>query len=563
VGREVVLYRLLPVLAVFVSSSTQAQSLNEGFEGGSIPSSWTVINNNADAETWETQQGDAHSGNWAACLLADNNSTPKTDDWLITPQVMVEANDTFSFWIKGTGLSACRMGFKVHVSTTTPQVSSFIETLDIQETIPETYTHHSYPLSSYSSQEIYVAIQSTHPTGITCIPPPGLLIDDVGGPDTCWHYDDMAVLSIDEPLDESQLQADTVQSIEVVVRNRGLNTQWNVPVILELTDSSGPVYGDTAYTDTLDHGSTQNITFEWQTPESVEPDCSGERFTITTWTSLGADDYLPNDTAVVTVKVFPRGALLEDFEDGDISHIWTVIDNNNNGYEWIPAESRDHAYSGRWFGVLHYATSGNNDWLISPWLIVESGDLFCFWAKSRIAPWLEDFNVLVSRTTLRMDKFTDTLDKVTGVPTTYTQYFYSLDTYAGDSIFIALHSTSTDGYFLDIDDLVGPKWLLAPGAEERMKAPSSFDLVENSPNPMRTKTIISYRLAKGARVSLKIYDCTGSLIKTLVDKKSKPGSYSVTWNRLDENGKVQPSGVYFYKMESATFCETRKLILLH
>ena len=64
-------------------------------------------------------------------------------------------------------------------------------------------------------------------------------------------------------------------------------------------------------------------------------------------------------------------------------------------------------------------------------------------------------------------------------------------------------------------------------------------------------------------MSLKIYDRTGSLVKTLVDRKSKPGSYSVTWNGLDENGKVQPSGVYFYKMESATFCDTKKLILLH
>ncbi len=59
------------------------------------------------------------------------------------------------------------------------------------------------------------------------------------------------------------------------------------------------------------------------------------------------------------------------------------------------------------------------------------------------------------------------------------------------------------------------------------------------------------------RVSLKIYDLLGREITTLVDGVIEPGEYSVQW---DASGSV--SGVYFYRLQSINFSQTKRLILL-
>lgn len=58
-------------------------------------------------------------------------------------------------------------------------------------------------------------------------------------------------------------------------------------------------------------------------------------------------------------------------------------------------------------------------------------------------------------------------------------------------------------------------------------------------------------------MSLKVFDLLGKEVATLVDETLKPGTYSITW---DATGF--PSGVYFYRLTSGTFVETKKLILV-
>jgi len=69
-------------------------------------------------------------------------------------------------------------------------------------------------------------------------------------------------------------------------------------------------------------------------------------------------------------------------------------------------------------------------------------------------------------------------------------------------------------------------------------------------------------------VRLSIYDITGRLVETLVDKDQEPGFYQVEWD-----GKNQGSGIYFYRLQisqtpldkggKGDFIETKKLVLLH
>ena len=87
--------------------------------------------------------------------------------------------------------------------------------------------------------------------------------------------------------------------------------------------------------------------------------------------------------------------------------------------------------------------------------------------------------------------------------------------------------------------------------------PMKFGLSQNYPNPFNPVTRIPYSIAENSFVSLKIYDVLGREVKTLVSEKQTAGEYEVLFNASDLN-----SGVYFYRLTSGNFTETKKLILL-
>jgi outer membrane protein assembly factor BamB len=92
-----------------------------------------------------------------------------------------------------------------------------------------------------------------------------------------------------------------------------------------------------------------------------------------------------------------------------------------------------------------------------------------------------------------------------------------------------------------------------------------FQLLQNRPNPFFSPnkgTVIRYGLAKPGDVSLKVYDITGRLVKTLVAGEKKAGMYSVPWDGKDSRGMKVSSGIYFYRLHSGDFTATKKLTLL-
>jgi len=82
------------------------------------------------------------------------------------------------------------------------------------------------------------------------------------------------------------------------------------------------------------------------------------------------------------------------------------------------------------------------------------------------------------------------------------------------------------------------------------KIPHSFAFLGNSPNPFVLTTNIRYQLATESEVSLKIYSCTGRLIRTLIDGRQKASYYTISWDGCGENGKKVATGIYFCKIET-------------
>ncbi len=91
----------------------------------------------------------------------------------------------------------------------------------------------------------------------------------------------------------------------------------------------------------------------------------------------------------------------------------------------------------------------------------------------------------------------------------------------------------------------------------RNTVPAGILLYQNYPNPFNPSTTIAYSLPKAEHVTLKVFNLLGEEVQTLVDEKKSPGNYQT---RFDGNNLA--SGIYFYRIQAASFSKTNKMILL-
>jgi hypothetical protein len=87
--------------------------------------------------------------------------------------------------------------------------------------------------------------------------------------------------------------------------------------------------------------------------------------------------------------------------------------------------------------------------------------------------------------------------------------------------------------------------------------PEAYNLSQNFPNPFNPSTLIEFTLQKSGRTSLEVYNMLGQKVATLVNEQLGAGNYRYTWNAAG-----LPSGIYFYRIQSGTFNETKKMMLL-
>ncbi len=90
----------------------------------------------------------------------------------------------------------------------------------------------------------------------------------------------------------------------------------------------------------------------------------------------------------------------------------------------------------------------------------------------------------------------------------------------------------------------------------------SYRLEQNYPNPFNPSTAIEYYLPSNSEVKIEIYNILGTKIASLINGKQSAGNHTVTWNGQDENGNPVASGIYFYKLSTPNFSETKKMMLM-
>jgi hypothetical protein len=124
-----------------------------------------------------------------------------------------------------------------------------------------------------------------------------------------------------------------------------------------------------------------------------------------------------------------------------------------------------------------------------------------------------------------------------------------------------LQLTSTDARYDSYDVVTVILDLDQTGIDDGEIA-AVFALHQNSPNPFRTGTAMSFNLPAPERATISVYNVAGRKIANVVDREFGAGRHDVTWNGRDADGRPVPAGIYFYRLEAGGSTSTRKMIVL-
>jgi len=101
------------------------------------------------------------------------------------------------------------------------------------------------------------------------------------------------------------------------------------------------------------------------------------------------------------------------------------------------------------------------------------------------------------------------------------------------------------------------RWGTVSGVRDAAgRVPAKFSLSQNYPNPFNPSTSIAFSLPREVPVSLKVFDVLGREVATILDGTKQAGDHTVGWN-----AGGHPSGVYFYRLLTGEYSETKKFVL--
>ena len=373
---------------------------------------------------------------------------------------------------------------------------------------------------------------------------------------------DLAIVSLQNILPGELVQADSVVSLSVLLKNYGTesipagralsltisNSVTSVPFSVTLPDSLPPQ--DTLW---VNLGT-------WQVPDTS---CV---WNIDVYADTTEDEVPSNNFARYQINSVTSQALIaEDFEE------------EPQGWQVYSSDTVQTIY--QWHGVNwpvqfgHYAAgvypreTGNaqDEWLVTPKL--NYPEILRFY-------WDYGAQQVAGNTILILASSQDSL------PANFTDTLLVLD--AGDTIpgnnysrwqelplnpttrFVAFVYQGLNGYYLIIDNVVIEQ--AAPNSVEQknMALPQHFALEQNYPNPFNPSTTIRYALPQNSHVILKIYNILGQQIAVLENGMKAAGCYEIRWQ--PEN---LGSGIYFYELQAqdpgsghVLFQRLRKMLLV-
>ena len=126
--------------------------------------------------------------------------------------------------------------------------------------------------------------------------------------------------------------------------------------------------------------------------------------------------------------------------------------------------------------------------------------------------------------------------------------------------FSEMTSPSNETYYLDMTECA--TLYRNPLGISEIEMPTVFELDQNHPNPFNPVTTINFSIPEQTFITLKVFDLSGRLVKTLWDSQMNVGHHSINWNGVDTYGSEVAAGIYIYTLEGKDLFMSRKMILM-
>lgn len=143
----------------------------------------------------------------------------------------------------------------------------------------------------------------------------------------------------------------------------------------------------------------------------------------------------------------------------------------------------------------------------------------------------------------------------------WEQVTLDLSSYSGTAqirfVFGSASLLTGEGWY--IDDV---HYSNTTGSSNETIIPIKNKLYANFPNPFNPTTTISFSLKEAGDVKLEIFNIRGQKVKTLINSSLPAENHQIVWNGKDDSGKSVSTGIYFYKMKTANYIASRKMILM-
>jgi len=152
-----------------------------------------------------------------------------------------------------------------------------------------------------------------------------------------------------------------------------------------------------------------------------------------------------------------------------------------------------------------------------------------------------------------------------GVVSNWVQEKISLANYLSNDFKVRFQLRTDGGVTRDgwyVDDIGILIYTIPTSALDDEVTVTKFELEQNYPNPFNPSTKIKYSIPstvnhETSNVSLKIYDVLGNVVATLVNEDKSAGNYEIEFNASNLS-----SGIYYYRLVTGSFTDTKKMILL-
>jgi hypothetical protein len=349
----------------------------------------------------------------------------------------------------------------------------------------------------------------------------------------------------------AQFQTGTVYPIKAKVTNYGTASQTNIPVKFFV---NGIQYGVTQIIPALAPGAFDtNTIFSWT------PTANGST-SLKICTALGCDTIRTDDTVSTTVTVGLMQIFCDDFSGG-LSN-WTITNNGGNCV-WQSAAIRSETMPPTAVSPIMAAdgdlcgsgtTMNTTATLTTPLNCSNYNNIYCEFDN--------DYEIL-GADHAKLDVSTDNgstwinkFDWTTNHRTSHeTQLLPEANGKASVKVRLTYVEPGWDWWWA-VDNLC-VKGTITGVSNGQNNVPYIYSLKQNFPNPFNPSTVISYQLPKSGNVKLVVFDVLGREVKTLVNEYKPAGTYEVTFD-----GSSLSSGLYFYRINTDSFTDVKKMMLV-